>query len=61
MTEFLDQLRDRVASTTRQLLAAREADDPYTADIMAASLADLLRLADEHGLVVPQAADESLA
>ncbi len=61
MTEFLDQLRERVASTTRQLLAAREADDPYTADIMAASLADLLRLADEHGLVVPHAADEPVA
>lgn len=55
MTEFLAQLQERVTTTSRELRAAEEAGDLYTAGIMSASLAELQRIAREHelGVLVP--------
>lgn len=53
MTEFQAQLRDRVATTSRELRDAEDCGDTYTADIMSATLDNLLRIAAEHDVLVP--------
>ncbi|RKS77625.1 hypothetical protein CLV35_1319 [Motilibacter peucedani] len=52
MGEFVRGLHERVAETARSLEAARAAGDDYAVELHSAELADLTRLAAEHGVDV---------
>jgi hypothetical protein len=50
MGEFARGLHERVSETARALEAARNAGDDYAVELHHAELADLTRLAAEHGV-----------
>ena len=52
MDEFAHGLQERVAETRRSLAAAQEDGDDYGVEVHGEELADLARLAREHGLDV---------
>jgi hypothetical protein len=52
MGEFAHGLQERVAETRRSLAAAQADGDDYGVDVHGEQLADLTRLAREHGLEV---------
>jgi len=57
MGEFVHGLRERVVETRRLLAAAERDGDDYGAEIHGEELANLARLAREHGLD-PESLDE---
>ena len=50
MNEFLNGLHERIADTSRSLVAAEQAGDDYAVELHSAELIDLTRLAREHDL-----------
>jgi hypothetical protein len=55
--DFAEGVRRRVRDAREGLRLARESGDPYGAQVFGADLEEMLRLADEHGVVVDPAAD----
>jgi hypothetical protein len=52
VTEFANELQNRVATARLQLQQARELDEPYLVDVHVGDLESLARIAADHGLVV---------
>lgn len=52
--EFVSTLLRRIDHTRRAIDAAREAELPYEVELHHATLAALLRTADEHAIPVPE-------
>jgi hypothetical protein len=52
VTEFANEINIRIADTQRSLRQAREADEPYLAQVHLGELESLARLAVEHDVVV---------
>lgn len=53
MSEFAATLLGRIEHTRRVIDAARDAGHPYEVELHGATLAALLRTADEHSVPVP--------
>ncbi|MEO6998421.1 MAG: hypothetical protein ABI112_10090 [Terracoccus sp.] len=56
MTEFVDQIRQRVNDALRDLDQAQEAGDDYGVQVHTGELESFARLATENGLTVPELA-----
>lgn len=56
MSEFAVNLRDRVRQAREEVRSARRASDEDRASAVGADLANLERLAAEHGVELPDAA-----
>ncbi len=54
MTEFHTEISRRAAHAVQSLNTARENGDDYLASVRQGELENLARLADEHGLRIPQ-------
>jgi hypothetical protein len=54
MTEFVDQMRERVSEALRDLAEARLAGDDYRAQVHTGELESFARLAAENGISVPE-------
>lgn len=54
MTELSDQIRQRALDALASLREARASGDDYLAQVREAELETLARLADEHGLTIPE-------
>lgn len=61
MTEFHTEISHRAARAAESLRTAQESGDDYLASVQEAVLENLARLADEHGLRIPQLSDYSAA
>ncbi|MGO4601426.1 hypothetical protein [Terrabacter sp. 2YAF2] len=53
MTEFVDQIRQRVNDTLGDLADARRADDDFRVQVHTGELESFARLAAENGIRVP--------
>ena len=56
MTEFHTEIRRQAASAVESLNTARQTGDDYLASVRQSELENLARLADEHGLRIPELA-----
>lgn len=54
MTEFHTEITERATSAVQSLRTAQESGDDYLASVREAELENLARLADEHGLRIPE-------
>ena len=54
MTEFVDQIRQRVSDTLGDLADARQADDDFRVQVHTGELESFARLAAENGVRVPR-------
>jgi hypothetical protein len=61
MTEFHHEITHRAARAVQSLRAAQESGDDYLVSVREAELENLARLAQEHGLRVPELSDYSAA
>ena len=61
MTELSSQIRERVLDCLTSLDDARTHGDDYLAQIREGELENLTRVADEHGLVIPELRRRGLA
>ncbi|MGE9808064.1 MULTISPECIES: hypothetical protein [unclassified Janibacter] len=59
MTELFTQLRARATESLSSLAEARRAGDDYSVRLAEADLENIARLANEHGLVVPELASRT--
>lgn len=53
MSEFIDQIRERVQTALTDLAQARDAGDDYAAQVHTGQLESFARLASEHGVSLP--------
>lgn len=56
MNEFHTEITDRASRAVQSLRIAQETGDDYLASVREAELETLARLADEHGLRIPELA-----
>ena len=56
MTEFHTEISRQAASAVESLNTARQTGDDYLASVRQSELENLARLADEHGLRIPELA-----
>ncbi len=61
MSEFAHEMSGRVSRTIASLHEARSAGDDYLVSVRLGELESLSRLAQDHGLDLPQIADEIAA
>lgn len=61
MTEFHTEITQRAARAAQSLRTAQESGDDYLATVREAELESLARLADEHGLRIPELTNYSAA
>lgn len=61
MTEFHAEMRDRAATAVKSLKHAEANGDDYLVEVRQAELENLARLADDHGLRIPELADYTAA
>jgi hypothetical protein len=61
MTELHTEISHRAARAAQDLRAAKESGDDYLATVREAELEGLARIAQEHGLRVPELAGYSAA
>ena len=61
MTEFHTEITRAPAARSQSLRTAQESGDDYLASVREAELENLARLADEHGLRIPELADYNAA
>ena len=61
MTEFHSEITQRAARAAQSLRTAQESGDDYLASVREAELESLARLADEHGLRIPELTNYSAA
>lgn len=61
MTEMRQQLQSRAREALASLRHARETDDSFLATVRIAELEGLRRLAQDHGLRIPELAAEPAA
>jgi hypothetical protein len=54
MTEFHSEITQRASRAVQSLRTAQESGDDYLASVREAELETLARLADEHGLRIPE-------
>ncbi|MEO5982185.1 MAG: hypothetical protein ABIQ13_07710 [Pedococcus sp.] len=54
MTEFHTEITRRASRAVQSLRSAQESGDDYLASVREAELETLTRLADEHGLHIPE-------
>ncbi|HEY7723368.1 MAG TPA: hypothetical protein VIB11_16140 [Pedococcus sp.] len=61
MTEFHAEMRDRAATAVTSLKQAEANGDDYLVEVRQAELENLARLADDHGLRIPELAGYTAA
>ncbi|NYG05524.1 hypothetical protein BJ986_000011 [Phycicoccus badiiscoriae] len=61
MTEFHTEITQRATRAAQSLRSAQESGDDYLASVREAELENLARLADEHGLRIPELTNYSAA
>jgi hypothetical protein len=61
MTEFHAEMRDRAATAVKSLKQAEANGDDYLVEVRQAELENLARLADDHGLRIPELAGYTAA
>jgi hypothetical protein len=61
MTEFHTEITQRATRAAQSLRKAQESGDDYLATVREAELESLARLADEHGLRIPELTNYSAA
>jgi hypothetical protein len=61
MTEFHAEITERATRAVQSLRTAQESGDDYLVSVREAELEGLARLADEHGLRIPQLAEFTAA
>ena len=61
MTEFHSEITQRATRAAQSLRTAQESGDDYLATVREAELESLARLADEHGLRIPELTNYSAA
>jgi hypothetical protein len=61
MTELHTEIRHRAARAVASLETAHASGDDYLASVREAELENLARIAQEHGLRIPELADYSAA
>jgi hypothetical protein len=61
MTEFHSEITQRANRAAQSLRKAQESGDDYLATVREAELESLARLADEHGLRIPELTNYSAA
>ena len=54
MTEFHAEMRDRAVTAVQSLRAAQDSGDDFLVEAQQAELENLARLAEEHGLRIPE-------
>ncbi|MEO3939153.1 hypothetical protein V3N99_20720 [Dermatophilaceae bacterium Soc4.6] len=57
MTEFHTRLHERAREALAGLDRARDCGEDYTADVLTGELESILRLADDHGVRLPELDD----
>jgi hypothetical protein len=61
MSAFSDEVHERVRSARRSLHQARDEGDEYLVGVRVGELESLLRIAGEHGIELPDAAQDVAA
>lgn len=57
MTEFHTSLHERAREALANLVRARDGEDDYSVDVLTGELESILRLADDHGVPLPELDD----
>jgi hypothetical protein len=61
VTEFHAEMRDRAETAVKSLKQAEANGDDYLVEVRQAELENLARLADDHGLRIPELKDYTAA